>query len=187
MLSLLLVQFDATFEWSNDGSTINVVQIPDRVGLEMQHSTRRLSSQEALALVRRELPDIDISASERTLTAYATVEEHDTIATLLDPRRAEKKKKRNERPRTGATPLDRRLFTFAWKNGSAADLFSYLNENGVEVRFDRDALEAAGAKLDTPIEMDVNQVKVDEFFSIICDQFGVGFEVKQFHVEIVPK
>ena len=174
-LSLLLVQFDLTFEWTAGGNGVRIVPIPENVAITRAHAVRRISPAQALERVRSTFPDLDVQVQERELVASGLVEEHDVVARLA---RGESPDEPAPRP-VDFGPLSRRRFTIQVVSRPVEAVVETLIANGIDVQYDAEQLKAMGADLSRKISFDLKEVTAEQLFAAICEPAGLKFAVKE--------
>lgn len=180
-ISLVLIQFDLTFEWTGTADGIRLVSAPAQVAIQRTHPVRVIAPATARDLVRERFPDVAVEISGRQLTATATVEQHEDIEVLArgdDPD--------EDDAAAGFGPLARRRFTLRVVRQPAGAVLKTLQVNDVDVQYDGDALAAAGVDLTTKISLDLQQATADELLTAICEPLGLEYEIKGEQILIRP-
>jgi hypothetical protein len=182
-LSLILIQFDLTFEWIDDARCIRVGILPDKVVIARQHLVRGITPEQARAAVLQQFPMLEFDFHGRTIDVRATVEQHEAIDVLARGGSLDKPddktvdfgplaRRRFERLRVVRQPLEVVLQT--------------LKENGVAIDYDADALDAAGIDLKQKISIDINDATVNQLFKALCEPVGLRFQVRGETVFLAP-
>ena len=172
-VSLVLIQFDLTFEWTGTAEGIRLVPAPPSVAVTRSHAVRTIAPATARDRVQLRFPDVPVEIAGRQLTATATIEQHADIASLA---RGDDPDKEVAAARFG--PLARRRFTLRVVRQPAGAVLQTLQANDVDVEYDADALADAGIDLNTKISLDLNQAPVDELLQAICEPLGLEYEIK---------
>jgi hypothetical protein len=173
-LSLVLVQFDLTFAWTEGAQGIRIVPVPQVVALDRVHDVRRITVEQALSRVRAAFPELDVRAEGRELHARGSVEQHEAVARLA---RGESAEGAAPKP-VEFGPLARRRFTFEVVRQPVRAVLEKLIEGGLDIEYDAAQLEAAGIDLSRKLSFHVRQATVDELFETICEPAGLQFEVR---------
>jgi hypothetical protein len=179
-VSLVLIQFDLTFQWTRDAEGIRLVPVPRSVAVERTHSVRSVTPDVARDSVLERFPDLRIEINGRELTALATVEQHEVIEHLArgeDP---------DEQQDAGFGPIARRRFTLTVVRKPAGAVIRTLQVNGVNVTYDVEALSDAGIDLAAKISLDLKQATVDELFQALCEPLGLEYEIDGENVMLRP-
>lgn len=180
-LSLILIQFDLTFEWTGAAEGIRLVPVPRAVAVERTHAVRNITPAAARDRVLNRFPDIEVDIGERELTAVATVEQHEDIELLA---RGEDPDERNQD--RGFGPIARRRFTLTVVRKPAGAVIKTLQVNGVDVTYDAEALSDAGVDLSTKVSLDLKQASVDELFQALCEPLGLEYEINGEEITLRP-
>ncbi|MEX2287918.1 MAG: hypothetical protein WD648_12565 [Planctomycetaceae bacterium] len=182
-LSLVLNQFDLTFEWTNAGRGIRIVPVPDVVAIERVYTPRNQSPAEAAEAWKNQIEGLTTAVKGRQVIVSGTVEQHAAVAALLNPGRKVGSTPTPPRP----VPLSRQRFTLTLQRISVEVLMTKLEDKGIHFDFDREALTAAGIDLKTPISIDVKQAPADDFFHAIFDPLKLSFTIDDSTVSLKPK
>lgn len=172
-VSLVLIQFDLTFEWTGAAEGIRLVPAPPQVAVTRTHAVRVIAPATARDLVQERFPDVPVEIAGRQLTATATVEQHADIAVLS----------RGDDPDEDVAvadfgPLARRRFTLRVVRQPAGAVLQTLQANDVDVQYDAEALAAAGIDLTTKISLDLKQATADELLTALCEPLGLEYEIQ---------
>lgn len=182
-LSLVLIQFDATFAWTDRAAGIQIVPAPESVAIEKRYSPGRTRPQATLAKWRNAIPDLQAEVVGGQVVVRGTVEQHEAIAALS----RSSGRPRRTRTSDGPPPIRRRLFTLRIENVPASALVKKLEASEIEFDYDEDALDAAGIDLDQPISLDVKQARAEEFFKAVFDPLGLNFEIDDLTITLTPR
>lgn len=181
-LSLLLGEFDLTFQWDEQARAIRIFPAPDRVTVLQDHLPRKLKLDEALAVIRAEFPQLTPETGGRVISVAATVGEHDAIAELLAPA---------SQPGPGADPslgpLSRRRFTLTATRAEAIAILRTLETQGVGVQYDADRLREAGIDLQTRVSLKLDEATASELFTQLCEPLGLEFAIRGVTVTLSVK
>ncbi len=182
-LSLILIQFDLTFAWSEGAGGIRIVPAPRQVYLERTYSVRRRALAETAERLRSRFPELRAETRRNRLFVRGTLEQHEAVDALLNPKR---RTARGDHP-AGSTALSQQEFSFRVQGRPARAIFQKLEDTGVKLEYDATALAAAGIDLDKLIDMNVKNVSADEFFQTLCDPLGLKFSIDGATVRLQPK
>lgn len=182
-LSMILIQFDLTFGWTEGAAGIRIVPVPEEVYLERTYSTRGMPPAKAAEKLAARVPDLQIEPQRDKLLVRGTLEQQEAVDRLLNPKR---RTAATDEP-DGPVPLSQQEFTLRVQAVRARALFRKLEESGVELEYDADELDAAGVNLDQRIDMDVTKVTADEFFQAICEPLRLKFTIDGAAVTLEPK
>jgi len=181
-LSLVLIQFDLTFEWNRNRDRIQWAPIPDAVFIERVYELRRAKPSAAAEKWRAEVPGIVARVKSGNVVVRGTVEQHEQLQEFLNPH-----EQKSKIAKAAPVSLRKRRFKLRLRFTPAAKLFANLEKNGVIIRYDERALEKAGIDLNQKISLDVDNATANEFFKEVCDPLGLTFTIKGATVKLSPK
>lgn len=178
-LSLLLIQFDLTFEISADGKSITLVPFPADPKIERTYNVAGAAQETARRLRENAmLAGAEITTTGNRLLVRARQEDHDAIRELLAGRPV---------TRSNVRQTTRQVYTLR-VNLAAGKLLDQLAKRlEIEVKIDRDAIAAKGISLDQEVQVDVKQVTADQLLRAVLDPVGLTFKRGGNVVEVVPK
>jgi hypothetical protein len=181
MLTLVLFQFDLTFEWGSDLRSVRLVPLPadgSQIVLERTHRPRQ-SPQDAIALWTAELGDLQTTVEGNAVVVAARLEQHEAIEQLIrgkpDPATA---------PLNSPVPLSRRQFTLHVSAVPASAVMKQLEVSGITFDYDAEALRDAGVDFEQPVSMNVRQADADEFLGELFDPLGLKVRYSGTRVEL---
>lgn len=181
-LSVVLIQFDLTFQWTSSGSSIRLVPIPDDVRIEKRHQTKQKPA-DALAQIRQHFPEVEAQIVNSALIVKGSVEDQEAITALL----------RGDAPSPAGTaelprPIRQRLFTFSVDRPvPLSAVMKKLEESDIRFAFDAAELKAAGIDLDQMIEVKKEKATADEFFKALFESARIDFQIDGLTVTLKPK
>lgn len=181
-LSLVLIQFDLTFTWSDSGRQIELVPIPDQVVVERRHRVKGRPVAEALKRVQQAWPKLNVRTVGSELVASGLVEQHEAIEALLNGSSTPQVVPGGE-----PTPIKQRQFTLKIDGVPIRALMQKLEESDIEFDFDPAELTAAGIDLGQTIKLDVDKASADEFFRAVFGPLGLTVEIDELTVTLTPK
>lgn len=173
-LSLVLVQFDLAFSWTEGAMGVRIVPVPEDVAISRIHDVRRITPAQALERVRAAFADLDVRVEGRALHVRGSVEQHEAVSRLA---RGESAEGPAPKP-VDFGPLARRRFTFEVVRQPVRAVLEKLIEGGLDIQYDAAQLEAAGIDLSRKLSFHVRQATADELFETICEPAGLQFEVR---------
>jgi hypothetical protein len=171
MLSLVLIQFDLTFEWGSDLRSVRLVPLPEdrsEIVVRRAHRPKKTKPGEAMALWKQKAGDFEATVEGDRVNVLARIEQHELIEQLI---RGDLDSG-NDKP-AEPVPLSRRQFTLAVSGVAASAVMKQLEASGISFEFDRDAFEDAGVNFEQPISMDVSQVGATEFLRELFEPLGL--------------
>jgi hypothetical protein len=186
VLSLILIQFDLTFEWTDNGNGIRIVPVPGRVALERAHlSAPGQTAEAALAHWRQSLPDLEARIVDDEVLVRGTIEEHETIERLRRPP-----------SRTAPPPAPRRLkplklerYTLRIRETPLRALLEKLSEPAygqLVFDYDAEALARAGINLDQRVTFEVKTATIEQLLEAALKPVGLTFELDDRTARLKP-
>ena len=184
-LSMVLIQFDLTFQWSDNASGLQIVAVPREVSITRSYTPRGSS---ATATAKKWLARIDglqAKTDGRRVLVTGTVEQHEAVVALLRPSRV----RPGERAKPGsAKPLEKRTYAkLKFEQVPAIALIRRLEKTGIVFKYNEGQLKAAGIDLNQPISMDLQNVTADEVFAAFCKPLGLKYRTNGLTVTLSPK
>ncbi len=176
-LTILLTQFQLSFEWI-DAETIRIVPETPRVGIEGEHRPRGMPVADALSLVRRNFPNLEVQRSGSRIAFSGLLEEHEAVAVLVG-------EKQPRRPMSGdpeSRPLNQRTFTLKMVRKPFGSLMATLQQQGIEVHYNAQEFSNAGIDLGQKISIELEQATIDQLLKESCDKVGLDYEVEDFRI-----
>lgn len=181
-LSLMLIQFDLTFEWTDRATGIRIVEAPETISIERAYSPRGSNAAEAADAWRRRIPGLEARVEGRRVIVRGTAEMHESVRDLLRPDRQRKRPTQSDT----VAPLANRRFTLRYR-GRADALLRTLANSGVTLQYDALRLREANVDFGQIIEMDVEDAPAGEFFRALCRQLELEFSIDESTVTLQPK
>jgi hypothetical protein len=180
-LSLVLIQFDLTFAWIDEGQGIELVPVPERVVIERRPRAKGRTAADTLKLIAGRFPNLEAKLDGADVLVSGTLEDHEAVAALLNPSSIRKP--------AGPTPapLRQRIFTLTFKRAPVRDVMKKLEESGVVFAYDAAALTAAGVDLNQTVDLDLNKATADEFFKALFSPLKLSVEIDNLTVKLTPK
>ncbi len=176
-LSILLVQFDLTFQFLGSGNAIELTTIPDIVEIERTHKLPAKSPDKLYANWQARYPDLKFQRTGREVRCLATVEVHED----LDDRPLFR------RGNPAEIELARRNFSLKIKDVPARALMIELEKSGVKFVYDQQAFRAAKIDLEKLIELDVRDLPADKFFDAVFRPLRLTVKIDANTVNLAPQ
>ncbi len=173
-LSLVLIQYGLTFEWTARGQGIRIVGFDRPVSLVGKYRARGGKVSRAVSLVRRELPGVSFErAGSGEVGVRGTWEDLQVARSLIE---------RGRRPAGSVAsprypPLSRRRFTLRVARARAADVMKQLEQTGVRFDYDSKTLKSAGVRFEQLVTLDVREVTAGVFFAKLFGPLGLSVEI----------
>ena len=171
-MTLLLAGFGLTFEFADEGRTIRLVLLPERLTFPKTY-TPRGDAADAAAQLRRIAPEANIAVTGQRLRVEASAEDHDKIDRLL----------KGERVRTTqVTPGEKRYtLTDIVDQSAGAVVKTVAAQLGKELKYDA----AVGERLQTRISLSVKDVTLKELLDKTLGPLGLTYRLEEKSLEIV--
>lgn len=179
-LTLLLAQFDLTYELDSSGLRLHLTPIAESPTIVRSHPLPASGSPSLEALRGTgALSAIEMSVRGKTLVVRGTQEEHELVDSVLTGRAAKASSvKEGRKVFTLNVPVEKpasRLLT---------ELAAKLNW---ELKIDRDAINVAGLSADTLVTVNVKDATEEELLRAILDPAKLQFRRQGNVIEIGPK
>lgn len=179
-LTVVLAQFDLSFEWTHDGNAIRVVPMPGQVAIEANVSVNReLKANEIVAQARQRFPKAELKRSGRRIKVTARVEVIEIIKRIASGQ--------DKAVGPVPVPMDQRLYSGLSVTAPAIKVIEALRGQGNVVEWDAKAFETAGIDLNKPVTVKADQTTAAELFKQICDPLGIEFRIEEFKVVLLIK
>jgi hypothetical protein len=185
-LTLVLAQFDLTFQVEPDGATVQLVPIPTIPMIERSYLVPTAAQgavpttpQSVAEQLRQNklLAGAQINVVANKLVVRGRMEDQDVVRELLNGHTA----------RRTSVAEGRKVYTLRVELPIEKLLAALGQQMGIEIQFDRPAIKAAGISLETKVQVDVKDVSADELFKAVLDPVGLTFTRHGSGVEITPK
>lgn len=187
-LSLVLVQFDLTFSWADQGRAVRLEPMPERVAIDRPHDPPKGTSAAAgLARYTAAIPGLEAKVEKGKIVVRGTVEQHE----LVDLVRQGKPLPETTVPREGP-PLKRlelQRYTLRIKDTPASALIAELAkpERGkLTFEYDPAELKAAGIDLDALIAFELKDATIEQLLQKTFDPLGVTFVIVDRTISLKP-
>jgi len=176
--TLLLAQFDLTFQLAADGKSLQLVPMPASPVLERTYSIAG-TPQDLVAQLRQNklLSGAQIEAAGSKLAVRGRQEDQEVVRDVLAGRTAH---------RTSVVE-GRKVYTLRVELPIGKLLDALGPQMGIEIELDRSAITAAGISLETKVQVDVKDVSADDLLKAVLDPAGLTFAHHENVVEIRPK
>jgi hypothetical protein len=177
-LTLVLAQFDLTYEPSADGTSLRLVPMPGKPVIEQTYPVSSLPHDVATQLQQNKLLDgAEIDVAGNKLIVRGRQEDQDVVHDLLAGRTAHRTK----------VAEGRKVYTLRVELPVGKLLDALGPKMGVELQLDRSAITAAGISLETKVQVDVKEVSADELLRAVLEPAGLTYVRHENIVEVKPK
>ncbi len=175
-LTLILVQFDLTFDLSDDGKTVTLLGVPEEVALVRSYpggSNPKTTAGRFAALA----PKAQIEVVDDRISVKGLLEDHERIKS---PRRKEPTKRDRS-----TSSLARQRFTLKLKEQPIGSVLRQLAESlALDLQIDREAIREAGISLEGRVSLEVKEVTLDRLLGELLKGTGLKFSRRGNAVEI---
>jgi hypothetical protein len=179
-LTLLLAQFDLTYEVDASGLRLHLTPIPDSPIIVRSHPLPAAGSP-SLETLRGTgaLSATEMNVQGKTLVVRGTQEEHELVDAALAGRTA----------KTSSVKEGRKVFTLNVPvEKPASKLLTELAAKlDWDLKIDRDAIQAAGLSADALVTVNVKDATEDELLRAILDPAKLRFSRRGNLIEVGPK
>ncbi|MFO1096326.1 MAG: hypothetical protein U0992_23935 [Planctomycetaceae bacterium] len=181
-LSWILGQYDLTFEWIDAAEGVRIVPITGAVTVTKEHPVRGIQPDEALRRVTERYPDVAARLDGKKIIATGLIEQQDAISKIA----------RGENPDAKPKPLKfdslaKQRLTLRVANTSAASVLQKLQESGIDIQIDQNALQTANVNLNGEIKFDLKDATIAAVMRAICEPVGATFSVDGETVHVPAK
>lgn len=176
-LSLLLVQFDLTWTWEENGQKLKLVPLPQEVYVTKQYTVA--DPEQFAAKLRGFNLAAKVESSDRVFKITGTAEDQQIAADLAAGKQA-RKVAVNTNP-------DLKRYTLKVNLPVQKLLQALAPKLELQVEFDEAAIQKANISLDREIQLDVNQVTQDELLTKVVGPAGLKYEIHGKKLLISPK
>lgn len=181
-LTVVLIQFDLTYRWTEAGSAIELVPIPDRVVVERKYSPKEKPA-DALEQVQQMFSDAQVRIVGSQLVVQATVDDHENLSNFFKGVSTVRKN-----GKTAMEAVQKRSFTFS-ANQPVPIIAVMKKLEQTDIRFDYDPVEfsKAGIDLQQTITLDTKNAPAHEFFRLLFSKAGVEFQFEGQTIKLRPR
>lgn len=186
-LSLLLMQFDATFEFLSDRRAIQIVPITKDTTLERTYSLTATSGEQTLRAFQEQFPNAQFARNGFKLTVTGTPEQHAEIAEILRKPSSDKTTVPATSKKTGGVSPLLKNYTLTVKNKTIKDVLQQFEAVGVKFVYDPDQLRIAGISLNDRVDLDVKGVSGGKLLRDLLEDHGFDVRIEGNTVWISPR
>jgi hypothetical protein len=178
-LTLVLCQFDLTFEPAKDGASIRLVPMPEKPVIQRDYSVAGSAAETVAKLKKTELlADAEISVASGKVVVRGRQEDQEIVSELLAGRTAR---------RTTVTE-GRKVYSMPRADAPVSKLLETIGRQlNLEIQIDRPAVAAAGISLEKSVQVDVKDVSADQLLKTVLEPAGLTYERRGDVVEVKPR
>jgi len=177
-LTLVLAQFDLTYELVADGNSLRLVPMPEKPVIDRSYAVSGAPQDVAAQLRQIKLlaaAQIDVAGGK--LIVRGRQEDQDVVNDVLAGHTAH---------RTSVTE-GRKVYTLRVELPVGKLLDALEKQMGVEIQLDRAAISAEGISLETKVQVNVKEVSAEELLQAVLDPAGLKYVQHDNTFEIKPK
>ena len=176
-LTLVLAQYDLTFEFQPQGAGIRLVDIPSEVVLQRSYpggsQPQKLAERYAALL-----PDSQVTVEKGKVLVRGPLEDHERVSVTGSPS--------STQTRIAGPKITK--YTLTVREQPLARLLEQLGQQlKLEIRLDGAALEKAGIAPDMLVSFSVQEASLDELLKAVLEPAGLTFRKKDDVIEVLPK
>tara|TARA_R100001132_G_C3274277_1_gene96452 strand:+ start:3151 stop:4368 length:1218 start_codon:yes stop_codon:yes gene_type:complete len=183
-LSLILIQFDLTYDWAGEANRIRIAAVPDKVLIKKTYPLRGKPVESVTRQLKEQFPELEPTVTGKLLSVQAAMDVHEQIEQFLNPQRTAQP----VRSGVGKTvPLSRRKFTLRVKKVPVLAIMQKLEQSGIEFEYDKQELAEAEINLLQLIDVAVLDADAEEFFDALFSSFKLDYQIQGTKVTLTPQ
>jgi hypothetical protein len=182
-LSLVLNQFDLTFEWLPRELAVRLVRVPTHVAIERTYALRGKPAAPTLRILHSRIEGLDAESRGNKLVVRGTLEQHEVVATVVHGSTSAPRTK-SKQPQL---PVEKQAFMLQAGGVSLRELFGELKKQGLPIEYDAAELKKAGIDLGRKVAIDLPQLPAAEFLTRLLGPYGMTFRFERGAVVVSPK
>ncbi len=175
-LTLLLIQFDLTFELAADGHSIELVSVPENV-VATRNSPANALGPDKIAVLARQFPDTVLRQEGDQVVAEGRVEDLEALLSGTTTRRT----------KTKTTTPGKQVY----KLSTEQPLQPLVEELGkrldLDFQFDREEIARRGIELEQTVTVKVENVSLDELIDAVLAPAGLEGHRQGRIVRVAPR
>lgn len=178
-LTLILCQFDLTFEPAKDGASIRLVPMPEQPVIQRDYSVAGSAAEAAAKLKKMELlADAEVSVAGGKVVVRGRQEDQEIASELLAGRPA----------RRTTVSEGRKVYSMPRVDAPVSKLLETISRQlNLEIEIDRPAIAAAGISLEKTVQVDVKDVTADQLLKAVLEPAGLVYQQRGNVVNVKPK
>lgn len=174
-ISLVLIQFNLTYQWNHQESQIEILPIPNSVTLKRLYITRNKSPEVLISQLKEKFPGLEVTLANKKIAVTTSAELHEQIEQFLSPQSVSHKRKS---PIQKAVPIKRRKFTLRVKKVPILAIMNKLEQSGIEFVYDNQKLLEAGIDLNQKIDITVKEANAQMFLNSLFDSLKIKYKIE---------
>lgn len=173
-LVLLLIQFDLTWSWVEQGRAIEIVPITMAPVAERRlRLPRGLAVEKAVERLRTELPDLALEPARGEIVASGLIEDLDEAPQMMSSANG-----RRPVAVKGPEPVRNRKLTLRTVRTPIRAILGEMEKTGVVFEYDADRLREGGVDLGAEVTVEMRDADADAFFKAIFAGQPVRWEIE---------
>ena len=182
-LSLVLNQFDLTFEWLPHEAGVRLVRVPDHVAIERTYALHGKRAPQTIRILHSLIEGLDAQSRGGKLVVRGTLEQHEIVASVIRGASGSLQPKSKQ----AAVPIEKQSFMLQAGGVSLQELFVELKKQGLPMEYDAALLKKAGVDLRRKVDIDLPRLPAAEFLTRLLDPYKLTFRFERGTVVVVPK
>jgi hypothetical protein len=183
-LSLVLNQFDLTFEWVPREVGVRLVPIPAHVAIERTYALHGKPAAPTLRMLQSAIEGLDAKSRGNKLIVRGTIEQHEMMASVL---RGSSGSSQSKSKVTPTQSIEKQSFQLQAGGVSLRELFVELKKQGLPLEYDATLLKRAGVDLARKVDVDLPRLPAAEFLTRLLDPHGLTYRFERGTVIVLPK
>ena len=177
-LTLIAGQFDLTFRFSDDGESVQLVEMPDAPVIEKSYPLRGGLAQRGKEIEKKlveSLPGATIEVAADKLVVRGRAEDQDFVETYLSGRTAKRT----------VTSGEKKVYQLKIVMPVGQLIKTLGKKLDLDVQFDDEAIKTAGLSLTTEVNVNVKDATADELLKAVLVP-GLAFERQGKTIRVRP-
>ncbi|RMG32120.1 MAG: hypothetical protein D6725_18310 [Planctomycetota bacterium] len=175
-VSVVLIQYDATFRWEVPGRSLRIVSAPEHVAVARTYRVPP-AKRAAFSAAARAL-GLDVPAGRSRVVLAATIEQHERLKGVLSGTA--------DRPDAVPVPLQRRRFTLELRNAPVLGVMKQLEQAGIRFDYSPQELATAGIDLQQRVSLKLTDAPPETFFRALFQPLGLKTSIDGQIVRLRP-
>lgn len=180
--TLVLAQFNVTFEVDAAAGTMRFTQLPERPTIVVRRTVGPADAARLAATWRAMVPAASIRTEGADVVVEGTVEDHQRLADLRAAAAGVARPAAAAKAAAGEV-----VFSLRVANVPLSKLIAALRAKQVDVRADAETLAKVGLSLDRPTSVDVRNAAPVDLLEAACKPLGLTARKAGTAIEIVPR
>jgi hypothetical protein len=182
-LSLVLNQFDLTFEWLPHEAGVRLVHIPERVSIERSYALSSKRIPQTLRMLHSLIEGLDAQTRGNRLIVRGTLEQHGIVEAVIRGAHGSLPGKSKQ----AAVPIEKQSFMLQATGVSLQELFVELKKQGLPLEYNADLLKKAGIDLHRKVDVDLPRLPAGQFLGRLLEPYGLTYRFDRGTVVVLPK